>query len=234
MSDKRFEMNEDLLDELLERCQSPIERELLNNLYPHLPASRVHELRAQYKIDGYDDMPLTLPDFAFPDMQIVIYCDGFASREGDRAAFRRDRLQSRELQLRGWIVLRFAGNEINYNSEMVVDTIERAIERRTRQRAWRSQQQQPSPVRQRETPALQESPAQYTPSPQRTPPSRQAQPSQQQESPAQQTPAPQRTPPTQQAQPKPQAQQKPKGGLCGVIALACVVVGILVLLDFIY
>ena len=80
----------------------------------------------QYKIDRYADMPLTIPDFAFPDMQIVIYCDGFASREGDRAAFRRDRLQSRELQLRGWIVLRFAGNEINYNSEMVVDTIERA------------------------------------------------------------------------------------------------------------
>ena len=222
-------MNEDLLNDLLERCQSPIERELLLNLYPHLTTSRAHELRAQYKIDRYDDMPLT-----FPDMQIVIYCDGFASREGDRTAFRRDRLQSRELQLRGWIVLRFAGNEINYNSEMVVDTIERAIERRTRQQTWRSQQQQPSPVRQRETPALQESPARYTPSPQRTPPSRQAQPSQQQESPAQQTPAPQRTPPTQQAQPKPQAQQKPKGGLCGVIALACVVVGILVLLDFIY
>ena len=125
-------MNEDLLNDLLELCQSPIERELLNNLYPHLPASRAHELRAQYKIDRYDDMPLTIPDFAFPDMQIVIYCDGFASREGNRTAFQRDRLQSRELQLRGWIVLRFAGSEINYNSEMVVDTIERAIERRPR------------------------------------------------------------------------------------------------------
>ena len=29
-------MNEDRLNELLERCESPIERELLQNLYPHL------------------------------------------------------------------------------------------------------------------------------------------------------------------------------------------------------
>ena len=220
-------MNEDLLNDLLARCQSPIEHELLLNLYPHLTTSRAQELRAQHRIDYKGGV--TLPDFAFPDMQIAIYCDGFGPREGDRAAFQRDRLQSRELQLRGWIVLRFAGSEINYDSEMVVDTIERAIARRTRQRDWRSQQQQPSPARQRETPALQESPARYTPPPQNTPAPRQAQPAQQQESPAQQ-----RTPPTQQAQPKPQAQQKPKGGLCGVIALACVIVAILVTLDFIF
>ena len=193
-------MNQDLLNDLLEQCQSPIERELLNNLYPHLPVSRAHELRAQYRIDRYDDMPVTFPDFAFPDMQIAIYCDGFKWHGGNWKMFRKDRLQSRELQLRGWIVLRFAGSEINYNSEMVVDTIERAIARRTRQRKWRSQQQQPSPVRPRETPPLQESPAQYTPPPRQAPPT----------------------------------QQKPKGGLCGVIVLACVVVGILVTLDFIF
>ena len=71
-------MSEDKLNELLERCESPIERELLQNLYPHLTAERVQELCAQYMIDYYDDMPLTIPDFAFPDMQITIYCDGFA------------------------------------------------------------------------------------------------------------------------------------------------------------
>ncbi len=178
-------MYEDKLTQLLERCESPIERELLNRLYPHLPTSRVRELRVQYKIDRYDDLPLTIPDFAFPDMRIAIYCDGFASHEGDRQAFKRDRLQSRELQLQGWIVLRFAGSEINYDSEMVVETIQRAIARRDRQRAWRSQQQQ-------ERQHLQLHSGQSPP------------------------------------------QQKPKGGLCGVIVLACVIVGIVVLLDSIF
>ena len=56
-------MNEDRLNELLGQCESPIERELLNNLYPYLPTSRARELRDQHMIDRYDDMPLTIPDF---------------------------------------------------------------------------------------------------------------------------------------------------------------------------
>ena len=159
-------MYEDQLTQLLERCESPIESKLLNDLYPHLPASRAHELRVQYMIDDYDDMALTILDFAFPDMQIAIYCDGFTSREGNRERFCRDRLQSRELQLRGWIVLRFAGSEIHRDGKMVVDTIERASDRRNRQRAWRSQQQQTPPARQQKTPAPQTPP----------PPTQQAQP----------------------------------------------------------
>ena len=44
-------MNEDKLNELLERCESSIARELLIQLYPHLLACYTRELRAQYKID---------------------------------------------------------------------------------------------------------------------------------------------------------------------------------------
>ena len=207
-------MYEDQLTQLLARCQSPIERELLTRLFPHLSTSLSRELRAQYKIDKYDDMPLTIPDFAFPDMQIAIYCDGFALREGNREKFRRDRLQSRELQLRGWIVLRFAGSKINRDSEMVVDTIERAIARRDRQRAWRSQQQQTPPVRQEEK-SWQESMQEWRNEKQQAPPVRQ------------------RSQDHQRSQ-KPRTQQKPEGGMCGVVVLACVIVGMLVLLDFIF
>ena len=121
-------MNKNKLNELLERCESPIERELLIQLYPCLTASQARELCAQYMIDRYDDIPVTIPDFAFPDMQIAIYCDGFAAAEGNREKFARDRFQLRELQLRGWFVLRFAGREIKRNSEMVVETIQRTIE----------------------------------------------------------------------------------------------------------
>ena len=91
---------------------------------------------AQHKIDYKGGV--TISDFAFPDMRIVIYCDGYAPREGNREAFKRDRLQSRELQLEGWIVLRFAGSEINSDSEMVVETIQRSI-------AWRESQSQQNP-----------------------------------------------------------------------------------------
>ena len=176
-------MYEDKLTQLLERCESPIESELLEKLYPRLPTSRVQELCAQYMIDYYNDMPVTIPDFAFPNAQIAVYCDGFSYAGGNHEKFRRDRLQLRELQLRGWIVLRFAGSEINYDSEMVVETIQRAIARRDRQRAWRSQQQQ-------ERQHLQLHSGQSPP------------------------------------------QQKPKGGLCGVIVLACVIVGILATAGF--
>ena len=135
-------MNEDKLNELLEQCKSPIERELLQNLSPHLMAARARELHHQYKVDRYDDMDVTIPDFAFPDMQIAIYCDGFSTHGDNKELFQKDRRQSRELQLRGWIVLRFTGSEINYDSEMVIETIQRSIAWRDRQRKWRSQQQQ--------------------------------------------------------------------------------------------
>ena len=126
-------MNEDRLNELLKQCESPIERKLLRNLYPQLTEDCAHKLHAQYKIDFYPDMDVTIPDFAFPDMKIAIYCDGFAPRKGNWNIFRKDRLQLRELQLWGWIVLRFAGSEIHRNSEMVIKTIQRTIE----QREWR-------------------------------------------------------------------------------------------------
>ena len=58
-------MNENKLNELLKRCESPIERELLTQLYPCLTASHARELCAQYMIDTYDDIPVTIPDFAF-------------------------------------------------------------------------------------------------------------------------------------------------------------------------
>ena len=180
-------MNEDRLNELLERCQSPIERQLLENLYPHLTTARIRELRAQHKIDCYDDMPLTIPDFVFPDMRIAIYCDSFAWHAGNPKIFKRDRSQSRELQLRGWIVLRFAGSEINRNSAMVIDTVQRAIARRERRQAWWEMKEQPILVLH-----------------------------------------------SGQDRQRLETQQKPGGGMCGVVFLTFVIVGIVVLLNFIF
>ena len=118
------------LEQLLSRCKdSPIESRLLNALYPHLTSPWIEELQAQYMIDCYRDMPVTLPDFAFPEAKIAIYCDDYKSHKEPKR-FYDDRRQSRELQLHGWLVLRFTGNEINSNIDEVVSLILKALNRR--------------------------------------------------------------------------------------------------------
>ena len=121
---------EDLMDydELLGGCESPIETHLLRALYPELGPDAQKEIQAQYIIDYYD-MPVTLPDFAFPDAKIAIYCDGY-EHHWKRGPFQKDRQQSRELQLQGWCVLRFGGWEILNETDAVVRTIEQAIRRK--------------------------------------------------------------------------------------------------------
>ncbi len=243
-------MNEDKLDALLEKCESHIERKLLTQLYPHLRASHTRELEAQkWERIRRDGTRIRL-DFAFPDLQIAICCDGREWHEGNPERFEKDRRESRELQLQSWTVLRFSGREINSDSEMVVDTIQRAIERREwfRNRRTRQQQerQQPRSALPVESPAPQTGQddqkarkpvAQQktesggrTQQPQ-TPPIRQAEKSWRESTQEWRDEKLQATPKQQR---KPQTQQKPEGGLCGVIFLASVIVGVLVLLDFIF
>ena len=176
----------------------------MNKLYPGLSESRAGALHAQYKMD-FPGMPVTIADFAFPDMRIAIYCDGY-KYHWSRNRFKKDRQQARELQLRGWIVLRFAGGEIFRDGDMVVETIQRAITRRYRQRwqyGWEDQQAQENyqaPPRlilhsgKKSSPIFQQVQEDY------------------------------RSSQTYQTQ------QKPEGGLCGVIFLASVIVGVLVAL----
>ena len=122
---------------LLEKTnKSPLEKRLLEHLYQKLKEDHAHQLHAQYDIDFEDDWvsstKYTISDFAFPDMQIAIYCDGYNfHKEGN--PFWIDRSQSRRLQLKGWIVLRFAGNEIRDFIEIVLQMIQQAIGKREQQ-----------------------------------------------------------------------------------------------------
>ena len=118
-------------DDLLARCESEIESHLLGALYPNLGPDAQKEIEAQHMIDYYD-MPVTLPDFAFPYLRIAIYCDGY-EYHWERDPFQKDRQQARALQLQGWLVLRFAGSEILNDTDAVVLTRE-AIRRKTRER----------------------------------------------------------------------------------------------------
>ena len=118
------------LSQLQTRCESEIEKTLLRALYPHLSPLRTEELSVQYLIDFYPDMEVTLPDFAFSEAKIAIYCDGYEWHK-DPQQFFEDRYQSRDLQLRDWLVLRFTGSEIESDIDTVVQTIRRAINRQS-------------------------------------------------------------------------------------------------------
>ena len=143
-------MNEDRLNELLKQLDdSPIERELLQNLYPHLTTDRAQELRPQYEIDFIPGVQKTTPDFAFPDMKIAIYCDGFETHKYEKP-FSIDRFQSTNLQLQEWIVLRFSGFQI-YEFALLGDCCETSNSRKAIKSAiaLRDEQQQETGKRNR-------------------------------------------------------------------------------------
>ncbi len=112
-------------DELLNQCESPLEKNLLRALYPELSEPDREGLAAQYLIQELSQ--ITLLDFAFPKKKIAIYCDGYRWHN-EMQSFIRDRRQSKELQMQGWTVLRFAGREIREDMENVVFTIQQALE----------------------------------------------------------------------------------------------------------
>ena len=127
------------IDKHLQHTESEIEEHLLRALYPELGPDSQEDLRSQHVIDYYD-MPLTVPDFAFPKDKIAIYCDGF-KYHANSDSFQKDRQQSRDLQLQGWCVLRFSGSEIVNDTDAVVATIQRAIKQKAAaktNRRWRS------------------------------------------------------------------------------------------------
>ena len=68
----------------LQDCESEIETHLLRALYPKLGPDVEKQLQTQHRIDYYD-IPLTIPDFAFPDAKIAIYCDGYEHHSEKRS-----------------------------------------------------------------------------------------------------------------------------------------------------
>lgn len=87
---------------------TPIETRLVEAIRA---AGRLPEPLAQYSIIGDSGKLLTVPDFAFPDRRIAIYCDGFAYH-GNRETLGSDAQKRNALQGKGWAVLTFWGHQI--------------------------------------------------------------------------------------------------------------------------
>jgi ATP-dependent helicase YprA (DUF1998 family)/very-short-patch-repair endonuclease len=72
---------------------------------------RLPEPVAQFEIRTDSGGLLTIPDFAYPDRKIAIYCDGFAYH-GNKEILESDARKRNALQAKGWSVLTFWGRQI--------------------------------------------------------------------------------------------------------------------------
>ncbi len=90
---------------------TPIERKLVQAIRS---AGRLPEPTAQYEYRKDDGTLITVPDFAYPERKIAIYCDGFAYH-GNADALSGDASKRNTLQAQGWAVLTFWGKQILRN-----------------------------------------------------------------------------------------------------------------------
>jgi very-short-patch-repair endonuclease len=107
--------------------QSPIEATLLTALQAMsgLPAPVIQqEVR-----DG--DRVVTVPDFAYPDARLAVFCDGFAFH-GNRDTLELDARKRNWLQGNGWVVLTYWGRTIQRFPEACAREIAEVYRQRVR------------------------------------------------------------------------------------------------------
>lgn len=89
-------------------ADTPIERQLQAAIAER---GRLPAPQAQVEIRDDAGQLLTVPDFAYPERRIAIYCDGFAYH-GNVDALSHDARKRNALQAKGWSVLVFWGRQI--------------------------------------------------------------------------------------------------------------------------
>ena len=92
-------------------------------------ADRLPEPVAQHAVVGEGGELLTVPDFAYPERKIAIYCDGFAYH-GNKETLESDARKRNTLQAQGWAVLTFWGRQILRNPNACEIQIWRCFEHR--------------------------------------------------------------------------------------------------------
>lgn len=106
--------------------QSAIEEALLAAIRADaripIPTSQ-HEVRDNGQL-------LSIPDFAFPDRKVAVFCDGFAFH-GNSATLSEDARKRNRLQAMGWLVLTFWGRQILQDPLKCVEQIDQALAQRS-------------------------------------------------------------------------------------------------------
>lgn len=94
---------------------------------------RLPEPVAQLEVRNDDGSLLTIPDFAYPDRRVAIFCDGFAFH-GNVDALSEDARKRNRLQAMGWLVLTFWGRQILTDPTRCLEEIRAALHLRAGRR----------------------------------------------------------------------------------------------------
>ena len=121
-----FDMN--MLEQLLDQCETQVQRDLLSTLFEKIEPKLQEELMVKYSIPGIS----TDIHFAFPKNKIAICCDepNYQRQLGEFfTIFNQDRELYREMHLRDWIYLRFTFQDVQEsNRDRTVNTILRVFD----------------------------------------------------------------------------------------------------------
>lgn len=93
-------------------------------------ASRTQGLRVRPQVPIHEPEFVARPDLVDEDLRIVLEADSFAWH-GGRADLARDARRYNDLAVRGWLVLRFSWDDVMHHPEVVLETLRRAVARRT-------------------------------------------------------------------------------------------------------
>ena len=108
-----------LLEKAKEKRQNPTEAESVIWEYLSGGKTGVH-FRRQHPIFGY------IPDFVCLSYRLIVEIDGGYHHAGEQPE--KDRERSRQLEERGFTVLRFTNDEVLHNTDEVIDSIGDAID----------------------------------------------------------------------------------------------------------
>ena len=88
----------------------------------------INDFKRDFEIEEEGRL-LTVPDFAWPDLRVAVFCDGYAYH-GDPETLDLDARKRNRLQLLGWLVLTFWGRTVCKDAGQCAAVVQRALRAR--------------------------------------------------------------------------------------------------------
>jgi very-short-patch-repair endonuclease len=96
----------------------------------------ISDFQRDFEIRDEEGRLLTVPDFAWPELKVAVYCDGYAYH-GDPETLALDAKKRNRLQVLGWLVLTFWGRTIRKNADGCAREVQQALQARRKSERFR-------------------------------------------------------------------------------------------------
>ncbi|MGQ9520985.1 MAG: Zn-binding domain-containing protein [Candidatus Fervidibacter sp.] len=103
--------------------------EIEETLQAALERLGINDFQRDFEIRDEEGQLLTVPDFAWPDLKVAVFCDGYAYH-GDPETLALDAGKRNRLQLMGWLVLTFWGRTIWKDADRCAREVQQALQAR--------------------------------------------------------------------------------------------------------